>query len=224
VLGVPATVVVASGETTATPSIIGKRPGTVIISATAGAGSAPVTTTVRIGGLLFTETLLQGTTADDGAAWVKLANVSDAPIDLADYRLSAGRGLADDAAFRLSSLLLPGTCLVIGGPHSSAGNGGPDFGAGLLWNFSGAVQASSDGGPPPFALALFDALAPAAARPVDAVAFGAAPASLLGADGHPLEAWPPPPPGHSATRASTATWRDQPAPMPNLCDFSLVGR
>jgi hypothetical protein len=221
VLGAPGALLVPAGETAFTIALVGKRPGLARLTA-AGSGTAPISIELSVKGLYLAEVFPIATGTRAGSSWVKLVNVSDAPIDLAGYRLTVttSRGASVGT---LGGILSPRSCFVVGGPISVPANGSPRYS--LVWDFSQAMGAAPDL-TQPITFALLDAAVdPRASNglPVDAVAFAPPTAGAntgLGPDGLPLvPVGALPPPGQSALRQQASLWLPQTRPTPSVCQL-----
>jgi hypothetical protein len=222
IVGAAADLLVPAGAMTTTTAGIGKRPGVVQISARVRGSALSASTSLRVGGLLITEVLAQGSAPmPAGTTWLKVANVSQAVIDLGGYRLSAGRGSLADTEMALQGILAPGTCAVIGGPHSDQDNGAPSYA--LVWDLSAVLQGHPEDGATSVGIALFDAQpgAASATPAIDELALPRSPAAaaLSGSDGLPVPStgqWPPP--GSSLVRDRVNHWISHSTPTPAACD------
>jgi hypothetical protein len=221
IVGAAADLLVPAGATTTTTTGIGKRPGLVRISVGVQDTATAASTSLRVGGLLITEVLAQGSAPmPAGTTWIKVANVSQAAIDLGAYRLGAGLGSLADAEMPLQGILLPGSCAVIGGPRSNVDNGAPSYA--LLWDLSTVLQERPADSALSAGIALFDAQPGVASTPpIDALALPRSPAAaaLSGNDGQPVPStgqWPAP--GSSLVRERLNHWVSHSTPTPTTCD------
>jgi hypothetical protein len=207
-LEVPATVVVAAGQTSAAFAARALRPRRVTVSATLG--STAQTTVTTISGLVLSEVYI-GTTNNQ---WIEIANLSNVPIDLSAYSLGAGR--LDYTATRAPlAVVVPARgCVVVGGPQLTATNQPP---------YAQVIDFSPDLGIAPgeaSGVALFDVSAnqiEPASVPYDALVYGVDNNSLIGSSGELAPVVP--------LASNTGTyfrraeqWLTQAVPTPGICE------
>ncbi len=222
-LGAPAVVFVSPGASHATFEVQGKRP-TASVKLTASVGTMRVDTALVVDGLFIAEVFYGDApvpSPGDHSQWVKLVNVTEAAIDLGDYKIGAGRTSYRDTTAPLSGVLAPGTCVIVGGPESSLGNGAPQLG--LLHDFDPDLPRV-DAHQPAVGVALLAVAAGGSANPTDLVPIDAVVAGgdgttvLLGAGGLPAaRAVTTLTGGHTLGRRDATTWIDQARPTPTDC-------
>jgi hypothetical protein len=131
VLAVPSDVLVVGGQTTATFSVAGLRPGRS--SMLGSAGGQTVSTDELVLGLYLAEVFyLDATAPPAGRQWVRLHNTTPNAIDLSQYSLGAGHGSYVETTVQLAGMIPPKACFVVGGPASGPDNGSPTFGQSVL--------------------------------------------------------------------------------------------
>lgn len=204
-LGVPGAVFVPAGSDRVALDVQGKRPNPAVWL-TATAGQIRVQKVMAVDGLFLAEVFYGNAplpSPGDHSQWVKVVNISDVPIDLGGYQVSAGRGNATDTTLPLTGLLQPGACATVGGGASGsiAGDFVPDL---------PRVDALQPG----VAVVLGQA---GAAVTLDAVVAGGS-AVTLGPDGTALApAAMSVAAGHGLARSGSSTWLDQARPSPGEC-------
>jgi hypothetical protein len=229
VVASPREVFVDEGESRVTFRILGRRPGTVRVSAAlapeedssrAAMLAAPMAVEITVTGLYLAEIFAGSPGGRSDAQWVKLMNATTVPIDLGDYRLGAGVGAYGpvSASTVLSGILPPASCAVAGGPYAGPDNGAPDYAQQA--DFAPDLPDGPGGTSELAVYGLFDIAAPldATAVPIDAVGVGQQNgAAVRGPGGDPLApAAAAIPPGDSLSRSGPTTWTVGP-PSPGAC-------
>lgn len=220
-LGAPAAVLVPEGGREAEAEVVAKRPvAPTTLRATAGGRSAEATLTVK--GLALVEIFGRPSSGlPDRLQWVKLRNVGRAPIDMTGYVVAAGRARWGDTVFKLSGVVAPGACAVVGGPETGPPNADPtltvaaDFAPDMPTDLGPGLGNAGFG---LFAASAIGADGQAATLPLDAVAIGAGSTSsrLLSPEGAPLEVSLTEPAQGASAALTAGGWRAQP-PTPHAC-------
>ena len=220
---VPAGVIVPMGAQSANFAVTGGEAGVAQLRAWNDSGE--VITDLEVMdipavGLILTEVLYDVPSGDSGYEWVEIFNGTTDTIDLSGYSLANGGTSYTSAVWQLEGTLVPGQCVLIGGPLSEEANGFPVYD--LELDFDPDIQnsgAKADG------VALF--AVPAAqvtdvTVPVDAVIYGSSNDNNLwdetGAAGDvdvgDASA------GSSISRVGEG-WEVTPDPTPNDCSHAL---
>jgi hypothetical protein len=211
-LQVPASVAVEPGATSVTFEAKALRTAKVTISATLGTQTH--TEALQIGGLVLSEVFVGAPNETDQRQWVEISNLTDEPIDLANYSL--GAGTADYTATRVQlNFTLPARgCAVVGGPLLAPSQ--PDYEQ--VAPFQPNLRVDGTAG-----VALFEAPADqisAGMLPYDTLVYGAsaANASLRAPTGEMAQVVSTAPANGSYVRMAEAQWAAQTTPTPRICE------
>ncbi len=190
-LAVPEAIAVPAGQTTASFTARALRPRRVTVTATLGATSKTLSTTV--GGLVLSEL------STSASQWIEIANLSNVTVDLSTFSIGAGRQDYTATRVPLAGSLAPKGCIVVNGPFSPA---------------LGVAQSEASG------VALFDLAADQIAPsnvPYDAVVYGGDNNSLINSTGDLAQVVAAAPANGTYVRTSQQ-WTTQAVGTPGICE------
>ncbi len=165
-LTAPAALHLDAGQTAGSFVVTGRQPAREA-SLEVSAPSSSQRIRFRVGGLEIAEVFLRASGSADGLQWIKLANRSRVPIDLASYSVAAGIEAYGETGVQLGGTLAAGSCYVVGGPTSSQANGNPLYSQTI--DFDPDLPADPV---PPKGIAVFD-------RPLRELESGTLPVDVL---------------------------------------------
>jgi len=196
--------------------------GTLTIGTGPTALAVPLTVTDAPGRVLLAEVFYNPASTDDQLEWVRLYNDGSSPVDLAGWSMAWAGSDWTYGRMDLSGTIPPRSCLLVGGPQSTAGNFSPVFD--LAQDFNPDIQNSgttADG------VALFQVPASqvqGTSVPKDAVIYGGANSSNLIDETGQVN-----PPdvadagsGKSIRRKADGSWEVAATPTPNDCPAIVI--